>query len=63
MVLVAGLLSGCSLDTPGYTAKERIQMMAYDQNMDSKMCNEDIDRSLMLRPVSLLSQWNIFHRD
>jgi len=63
VVLGAGLLAGCTFDTPGYSAKERFQMIAYDESMDQKMCNEDIDRSLMLRPVSLLTQWNIFHRD
>jgi len=48
---------GCS--TPGYSAKERGNMIARNIALDWQMMNDDIDRFLLLRPPSQLTIWHI----
>ncbi len=63
LLMLAGL-SGClTLDTPGYSAKERFAQIGRNWHYESESFNDDVDRFLLLRPDSQLSTWNIFHRD
>lgn len=56
LVAVASF-TGCS--TPGYSGKERAQMIGRNWDMEGKMLVDDIDDALLLRPMTTLSHWNI----
>jgi hypothetical protein len=45
--------------TPIFSTKERFSRIARNIDMEFKMLNEDLDRVLMLRPVSDLTEYNL----
>jgi len=65
LVVASGtVLGGCARPfeigwTPGYTAKERGQMIARNWDYEGKQSQDDIDHALLLRPVSHLTAWNV----
>lgn len=64
-LLVAGsTLGGCARPgefgwTPGYTAKERGQIIARNWDYEGKQIMDDIDHALLLRPAGRLTAWNV----
>ena len=58
-VALVGVITAVGCDTPGYSAKERGQMIARNQDMELKMASDDVDTVLLLRPMTELSRWNI----
>jgi hypothetical protein len=58
-VALFGVVMSTGCATPGYSAKERGQMIARNWDMEWKMAQDDIDHALLLRPMSTLSKWNI----
>ncbi len=60
----ASLLSGCGSapivgDTPIFSSKERFARISRNWGLELKMLNDDLDRALLLRPVSTLTEWNV----
>lgn len=58
------LVGGCARPgefgwTPGYTTKERGQIIARNWDYEGKMLMDDIDHALLLRPTSRLTAWNV----
>lgn len=45
--------------TPGYSGGERGDVIARNIEMEWKMMNDDIDHTLLLRPVTNLSDWHV----
>ena len=58
-VALVGVVTAIGCDTPGYSGKERGQMIARNWDMEYKMAQDDIDMALLLRPMTSLSRWNI----
>jgi len=65
LLIASGVtLGGCArpgelLWTPGYTARERGQMIARNWDYEGKQSQDDIDHALLLRPVGHLTAWNV----
>ncbi|MGD0541241.1 MAG: hypothetical protein ABSB33_06980 [Tepidisphaeraceae bacterium] len=63
-LLVAGIaLSGCSANTPAYSAKERFAQMHRNNTFEAEAINDDIDHMMLFRPSNQESIWNVYHRD
>ena len=45
--------------TPAYSGTERGDMIARNVEMEWKQMNDDIDHILLLRPMSMLTIWNV----
>ncbi len=45
--------------TPIFSAKERFARIDRNIDLELRMINDDIDRVLLLRPVSTLTQWHV----
>ncbi len=45
--------------TPIFSTKERFTRIGRNIDIELKMMNDDIDRALLLRPVSGLTEWNV----
>jgi hypothetical protein len=63
-LLTVSLVGGCARPfevgwTPGYTAKERGQMIARNWDYEGKQSQDDLDHALLLRPASRLTAWNV----
>lgn len=58
-VALFGVVAATGCSTPGYSSKERGQMIARNWDMEWKMAQDDVDSLLLLRPMSSLSRWNI----
>lgn len=59
-MILAGLaagMTGCA--TPGYTTRERGQMITRNWDYEWKQAQDDIDSVLLLRPSSRLTVWNV----
>jgi hypothetical protein len=56
-VVLAVSTTGCA--TPGYSASERANIIARNIDLEWKMAQDDIDRALLLRPLTLNTDWNI----
>lgn len=54
-----GVVAATGCATPGYSSKERGQQIARNWDMEWKMLQDDIDDTLLLRPMTTLSKWNI----
>ena len=61
-----GLAQGCTRSfapefgsTPAFSTKERFARISRNVGLEAEMANDDIDRVLLLRPVTGLSQWNV----
>jgi hypothetical protein len=52
--------SGCG-PVPGYSGKQRWHQISDAQDYNIIEFNEDVDRALMLRPASHMSDWNVIH--
>jgi hypothetical protein len=64
LVLGTGaLLTGCTSDTPAYTAKERFAQINRNNLYQAETGNDDVDNVLLLRPGTSLTIWNVYHRD
>lgn len=61
-VLAVGV-GGCTLDTPGYSAKERFAQIHRNRVYEAQQANDDLDHYLLARPDSQLTVWNVYHRD
>jgi hypothetical protein len=64
LLLVSVTVVGCARPneigwTPAYTTGERFGQIARNWDLEGKMTQDDIDRALLLRPVSGLTDWNI----
>ena len=65
--LVTGTSTGCARGpnageftaTPIYGTGERFSRIGRNIDVELKMLNDDLDRALLLRPVSGLTEWNI----
>ena len=59
IVLAMGLLlsSGCA--TPAYTTHERMQLISRGWGYEWAQAQDDIDHTLLLRPPSRLTPWNV----
>ncbi len=53
-------LTGCG-PVPGYSGAQRWHQIQAAQDYNMVEFNEDVDRALLLRPASHLSDWNIIH--
>jgi hypothetical protein len=62
LLSVAGL-SGCTLDSPAYSAKERFAEISRNQYAESLQVTDDFDHMMLLRPSGQLTIWNIYHRE
>ena len=56
------VLSGCTGDTPAYSAGERFAQINRNTLLQSQQVNDDIDTLLLLRPSNQASIWNVYHR-
>jgi hypothetical protein len=65
LVAMTGMtcVSGCTLDTPAYSAKERFQQIGRNMYFDGEAFNDDVDHALLLRPSNQNTIWNVYHRD
>jgi hypothetical protein len=59
LLVLAGLiqLTGCS--TPAYSARERANLIGRNIALEWQMMQDDIDRTLMLRPMTTLTKWHV----
>ena len=65
--LVAATSTGCARGpnageftaTPVYGTGERFSRIGRNIDIELKMLNDDLDRALLLRPVSGLTEWNV----
>lgn len=61
MLGVGGLgVGGCG-EVPGYSGKQRWHQISDAQDYNMVQFNEDVDRALMLRPASHMSDWSVIH--
>jgi hypothetical protein len=49
--------TGCS--TPAYSASERANIIGRNIDLEWKMAQDDIDHALLLRPLTLNTDWNV----
>ena len=64
IVASGSVVGGCARPnewgwTPGYSAKERGQLIARNWDYEGKQAMDDIDHALLLRPASRLTAWNV----
>ena len=64
LLVVSGMVVGCARPneigwTPGYTAKERGDQIARNWDMEGKMIQDEVDRTLLLRPMSQMTDWYV----
>lgn len=45
--------------TPAYSGAERGDLIARNMEMEWKQLNDDVDTLLLLRPMSMLTLWNV----
>lgn len=62
LVGAGACLSGCTADTPAYTAKERFAQINRNNLFQNETGNDDFDNILLLRPSTSLTVWNVYHR-
>ncbi len=55
----AGMLMTVGCETPVYSAKERGQAISRNVGLEWQMLQDDVDNALLLRPVSVLTRWNV----
>jgi hypothetical protein len=64
IILLASLvmlgLGGCG-EVPGYSAKQRWHQISDAQDYNLILFNNDVDRALMLRPASHMTDWSVIH--
>jgi hypothetical protein len=62
----AAMLGGCaSLNvspTPGYTESERDAQITRNWTVQWQELADDVDSALLLRPDTMLSGWDVYHR-
>ncbi len=56
---VTGLFLAVGCETPVYSAKERGDNIARNMGLEWQMVQDDVDHVLLLRPVSVLTRWNV----
>ena len=56
---VTGVFMTIGCATPLYSGKERGQMISRNMGLEWQMMQDDVDHALLLRPVSVLSRWNV----
>ena len=61
VVVCAGALmsTGCLFPTPAYSAHERTQMIARNQDYEWRQAMDDWDHLLLLRPASHMTIWDV----
>ena len=64
LLVVSSMAVGCARPneigwTPAYTTRERGDQVARNWDMEGKMIQDDIDRALLLRPMSQLTDWYV----
>ena len=64
LLVVSSMAVGCARPneigwTPAYTTGERFNQIARNWDMEGKFIQDDIDRALLLRPMSSLSDWHV----
>jgi hypothetical protein len=65
VLLLVGLaiaLTGCTLDTPAYSAKERFAQINRNVAYQSAAINDDLDYIVLFRPSNQETVWNVYHR-
>jgi hypothetical protein len=55
-------LTGCTLDTPAYSAKERFAQINRNTLYQAQAFNDDLDYILLSRPSNQETIWNVYHR-
>ncbi len=45
--------------TPAYSGTERGELIARNMEMEWRQINDDVDHLLLLRPMSMLTVWNV----
>jgi hypothetical protein len=63
LIGTGAFLTGCTSDTPAYTAKERFAQINRNILYQNETGNDDFDNVLLLRPGTSLTIWNVYHRD
>jgi hypothetical protein len=61
-VAAAIILSGCTLDTPAYSAKERFAQIGRNTMYQAAAFNDDLDYIILARPSNQETVWNVYHR-
>ena len=61
-VAAAIALTGCTLNTPAYSAKERFAQVNRNVAYQSAAFNDDWDYVTMFRPSNQETIWNVYHR-
>ncbi len=56
---ISGVFMAVGCSTPAYSAKERGQLISRNMGLEWQMMQDDIDNALLLRPVSVLTLWNV----
>lgn len=56
---VTGLFMTVGCETPVLSAKERGLAIQRNMGLEWQFMQDDIDNALLLRPVSVLSRWNV----
>lgn len=56
---LTGVLMSTGCETPTLSSRERGQAIARNMGLEWQMLQDDVDRALMLRPVTMLSRWNV----
>lgn len=51
------MVAGC--ETPTLSSRERGQAISRNMGLEWQMMQDDIDHALLLRPVSVLTRWNV----
>jgi hypothetical protein len=51
------MATGCA--TPTLSSRERGQAISRNMGMEWQMMQDDIDQALLLRPVTMLTRWNV----
>ena len=64
LLVASSLFVGCARPneigwTPAYTTGERANMIARNWDMEGKIAQDDIDHTLLLRPMSNLTSWHV----
>jgi hypothetical protein len=56
---ITGVFMTTGCETPTLSSKERGQAISRNMGLEWQMLQDDVDSALMLRPVTVLSRWNV----
>ncbi len=56
------VLTGCTMNTPAYSAKERFAQISRNTAYQAEQGSDDLDYILLSRPSNQETVWNVYHR-